>query len=213
MTFVFVASVITVLVLVATLANILPLQRTQVFFLTTEPRENTEVVLQFIPGNEANMEIYRESFIREYIKTRNEIIPTINVMQRLWGTGDGGRVHLWSTPRVFTGFMNTGMWESIMTADYDLNWRCRVEFTRPIVPYGATPINPADTHLYLVSFRYFCFNDFESTVPVDYEIVIGIQFQPVVQWSRRLENPLGMVVSEYRIISGGGDPLDQFRSR
>jgi len=210
MTFVFVAAVITVVVLAATLVNLLPLQRTQVFFLTTQPRANTEIILQNYAINANNMEILRESFIREYIKTRNEVIPTIRVMQNRWGTGDGGRVHIWSTPDVFSGFINTGMWQAISSADTDLDWRCRVEFTRPIVPYGAPPANQNAVHLYLVSFRYFCFNDFEETPGRDYQVVIGIEFQPHIQWSRRLENPLGLVVSEYRIVYGGNDPLDQF---
>ncbi|MCL2737680.1 MAG: hypothetical protein FWE17_02355 [Alphaproteobacteria bacterium] len=210
-TFVFAGALATTIVLAVTLANLMPLHRTQVFFLTTQLRENTVVRLESFSVSESNIGIYKENFIKEYIRMRNEIVPAISAMHTRWGRGPGGLVNLWSSNAVFADFMDTSMWIAIMNADEDTGWRCRVEFTRPIQPYRIAAQNDErQLSEHRVSFRYFCADNTGQTDPEDYTIVIGIEFQPAIRWFDRLENPLGLIVSEYRVEAGRRDPLDQF---
>jgi type IV secretory pathway component VirB8 len=211
MTFVFAAALATVVVLIVTLANIMPLNRTQIFFLTTHSLANHEIRLQSFSVTDASIDIYKENFIKEYIKMRNEVISQIGAMHARWCRRDC-MVSLWSTPEVFARFMDTGMWRAIMETDPNeiLPWRCRVEFLGNIDLYRSAARgdnNLASEHL--VRFRHFCFDSTGHEESKDYTIVIGIKFQQVVNWSDRLENPLGMVVYQYRMGSGLRDPLDR----
>jgi len=214
MIFVLAAALATVVVLLVTLSNLLPLNRTQIFFLTAHPRENTDIQLTSFSPNDSNIDLYKENFIREYIRMRNEIIPNADIMHNRWCNRRDCAVHLWSTQGVFDRFMQTRMWRLLMETNAGAPFpaRCRVEF-RSIDPYR--PADRNDEGLsseHLVRFRYFCSNtdNARQTDQKDYTIVIGIKFQQSVRWSDRLENPLGMVVFQYRTESGEPDPLDQF---
>ena len=48
-----------------------PLDRPQVFFLMSAPKNDLEVVLREMAPINENMDNYKRSFIREYIKARN----------------------------------------------------------------------------------------------------------------------------------------------
>ena len=100
MTFVFAAALVVVVVLVVTLAKMFPLNRPQIFFLTTQPRSDLEIRLYPMTPRDENVDIYKRSFIKEYIKARNEIIPNVGVMRRKWSNTDDGIVNMWSTPDV-----------------------------------------------------------------------------------------------------------------
>lgn len=210
MTFVFAAALAVVVVLVITLTNLLPLSRTQIFFLTTQPRELSEITIKSFSPNDANIEVFKENFIKEYIKVRNEIIPNIVQMRRKWGTAEGGMVNMWSSQEVFRAFMQTRMWQRIMIDVPDSQFRCQVEFHTPAIDLRRRPSPEDSTSRYAVSFRYFCTDADNTGQPYekDYTILIGIRFQERIRWTDRLENPLGVYVSEYRVESGGGDPLD-----
>ncbi|MCL1785535.1 MAG: VirB8/TrbF family protein [Alphaproteobacteria bacterium] len=214
MTFVFAAALATAVVLVATLANIMPLNRTQIFFLTSQPLSNTEIRLKSFSVTDSNIEIYKENFIREYIRMRNEIIPQISAMHARWCRRDCP-VGLWSAPDVFAEFARTGMWLAVMEAAPNETFpaTCRVEFIGNIDPYR--PADGGDDTMsseHLVRFRHFCFDNAGHEESKDYTIVIGIKFQPSVKWSDRLENPLGILVYQYRMGPGLRDPLDRHRA-
>jgi len=88
LTFVFAAALGVVITMIITVSEIMPLNKTQVFFLTTTPKENTEISLQAYYPNDINIEIFKKNFIKEYIKTRNEITANATVMHKKWnGTG------------------------------------------------------------------------------------------------------------------------------
>ncbi len=205
MTFVFAAAAVVVVVLIVTLAKMYPLNRTQVFFLTTQPRNDLEIKLSSFSPDTQNLETYKQAFVKEYIKARNEIIPNAGVMQNKWNTS--GTVYMWSTPEIYDAFAQTAMWTAYMNDIPDFEFRCPVEFT------GVT-LRTENT--YAVKFKYFCTNsngqdggeNSTITVKKDYTIVVRLQIEDTIKWTDRLQNPLGLRVSGYTIESGDGDPLD-----
>ena len=211
MTFVFAAAFATVVVLVLSISNLLPLNRTQVFFLTTSPRENMEITVTPYAPNDTNMEIFRENFIKEYIKLRNEVIPNIQVMRRKWEAGSSGAVYIMSALPVFADFLETGMVSVIMSDITEFRRRCPVEFiARPTL----LSRNSDGSFTYEVRFRYYCddadaigHDNTGQTAKKDYTIHLTIGFRETIKWATRLDNPLGLYVSEYRVI-GGSDPLN-----
>lgn len=213
MTFVFATSLVVLIVLVITLLKMFPLNKTQVFFLTTQPKSNLEIQISEFTPNSENIEIYKQAFIKEYIKARNEIIPNAGVMQRKWSATADGSVYSWSTPEVYSVFQKTAMWIAYMNDIPDFEFRCPVEFEA---------ISPRSENTYAVNFRYFCTDasnsgghtpEKDSTIVLDkdYTIVLKLEQEKAIKWTNRLNNPLGMRVSEYKIESGNYDPLDDFK--
>lgn len=199
MTFVFAASLVVVVVLIITLVKMYPLNKTQVFFLTTQPRSELEIKLSAFTPDTDNIELYKQAFIKEYVKARNEIIPSAAAMQRKWSASEEGTVYQWSTPEVYSGFANTRMWLAYMDEAPDFEFRCPVEFTA---------MAPRRENTYAVSFRYFCTNSDGQTTEKDYTIEVKLELENTIKWTDRLNNPLGIRVSEYKIEKGNGDPLD-----
>jgi len=203
LTFVFAAALVVVVVLFITLYKMFPLTRPQVFFLMTQPRNDLEIRLAELPPTDENLDIYKRSFIREYIKARNEIVPNAKRMRQKWNNDDTGIVRAWSTGDVYNEFTQTGMWMALMNDVPDFEFTCPVEF-QP----GA--IAPRGNDTYAVSFSYFCANSDGQIDKKDYTIVIRLELEDnaKIKWSDRLDNPLGIRVAEYKIESGNGDPLD-----
>lgn len=203
MTFVFSAALVVVVVLIVTLTKMYPLNKTQIFFLTTEPRSDVEIRLSPFSVDESNLEIYKQAFIKEYIKARNEIIPNAGVMQKKWSATEDGTVYMWSTPEVYANFAKTAMWTAYMNEVPDFEFHCPVEFTGNVAP------RTKDT--YAVSFRYFCTNSDGQKYQKDYTIVVKLKMlepEDTMKWSDKMSNPLGIRVSEYSIESGDSDPLE-----
>jgi type IV secretory pathway component VirB8 len=148
------------------------------------------------------MDDYKRNFIKEYIRARNEIIPNANVMRIKWRRPDGA-VALWSSLDVYAKFTETRMWRAFMQDAPGFSFSCPVEF------HGIDPRGP---NRYAVRFRYVCSSedaDGAGQIPArDFIIAIGLSLAPEVRWGARLENPLGLQVSEYAVESGVGDPLD-----
>lgn len=202
-TFVFAAAAVMVGVLAFTLYNLFPLNRPQIFFLMTQPRNNLEITLTEMPPQNANLDGYKRAFIREYIKARNEIVPNISAMRKKWSNDENAAVRMWSTPDVYNDFMQTNMWSAFMNDASDFDFSCPVEF-----PSGA--IAPRANNTYAISFSYYCTNSNGQANKKDYTIVVTLDTEDntKLKWSDRLNNPLGIRVSEYKIESGPGDPLD-----
>jgi type IV secretory pathway component VirB8 len=206
MTFVFAASLVVVVVLIVTLAKMYPLNKTQVFFLTTQPKSELEIKLSTFTPSTDNIETYKKAFIKEYVKARNEIIPSAIAMQRKWSASAEGTVYQWSTPEVYADFANTRMWLAYMDEAPDFEFRCPVEFTA-MAPRARDP-QTDQLNTYTVSFRYFCTNSDGQTTEKEYTIEVKLKFENAVKWADRLNNPLGIRVSEYKVEVGNGDPLD-----
>lgn len=208
MTFVFATALIMLGTLGLTLWQLFPLDRPQVFFLTTQPRPDMEVRLYSMPMKSDKInttELYLQSFVKEYVKARNEITRNANVMQRKWGNGDDGVVNMWSTPNVFEDFANTAMREALMYSDVIIDISCTVEF-----PAGGVRKYRADGLTWEATFNYICANNNGQLPRKEYKIIVELEKEDetTIKWGDRLNNPLGIRVSRYEIESGNGDPLN-----
>lgn len=203
MTFVFASSLVVLGALGVTLYKMFPLNRPQVFFLMTQLRSDVDVRLTEMPPADENLEIYKRMFIREYIRARNEVMPNMNVMRRKWNNSDDGVVRAWSSPDVYQAFTETGMWNAIMNDIPDFKFSCPVEFQT-----GA--IAPRTDDTYAVNFTYYCTNSDRQGTTKDYTIVLKLEMDDgaTVRWADRLNNPLGIRVTEYTVESNNGDPLN-----
>jgi type IV secretory pathway component VirB8 len=203
MTFVFASALAAVLVLILSISRISPLDRTQIFFLTTSPRDLSEIRIKKYTPNANDMRFYKESFIREYIRQRNDIFPSLDAMQRKWRE----QVFFWSSVDVYSAFTKTNAFNAIMSGEVQIDFRCFTEMLRE----GVTPLETDATtgvERFMASFRYVCANQEGTLTSEDYSVLIGVRLQDTVQWSERLQNPLGVYVTEYKLMDNAVDPLN-----
>lgn len=215
LTFVFAASIVVAIALIATMAKMYPLDKTQIFFLTTQPRSDLEIRLSDFTPTDENIEVYKQAFIKEYIKSRNEIISNVSVMKKKWGNTTDSTVRMWSTEDVYSAFQQTRMWVALMNDIPDFEFRCLVEFHPNAISPRARDQVTGQLNTYAVDFRYFCTNsdrqggEKSSTMDLgkDYRIVLKLETEDTIKWTDRLHNPLGIRVLEYK-VDGDDDPLD-----
>jgi len=200
MMFVFAATVVVLFVLFMTMEKMFPLNRPQVFFITAQPVANTVIQVTDLSPTDESLETYRLAFIMEYVRARNEVQKNTSIMRQKWGTANGV-VAAWSTPKVYEAFSRTGLPNAILHDYPDFEFNCPVRFK-------GTPMKLGNQ--YRVTFEYYCENNGGQTTKKDYTILIGLASDdnPDVRWNARLNNPLGLRVSEYVIDGGGLDPLD-----
>ncbi len=203
LTFVFAAMLVVLGVLGVTLYNMYPLDRPQVFFLMSEPKNDLQIRLYEMVPIDENMDGYIRSFMREYVRARNEVVPDAREMRTKWGNDSNGVVYAWSTPEVYSEFTQTNMWNAWMSGVPDFEFSCSVEFDN-----GA--IEPFNDNEYTVKFRYFCADNNRQMDKKEYKIRMKLDINDgtEMKWSDRFNNPLGIRVSEYIIESGNGDPLN-----
>ena len=106
LTFVFATMLVVLVAMVVTLYNMYPLDRPQVFFLMSAPKNDLQVVLREMLPIDENLDNFKRTFIREYIKARNEIVPNANEMRTKWTNDANGVVYTWSTPDVYNAFIS-----------------------------------------------------------------------------------------------------------
>ena len=203
MTFVFASALAAVLVLVLSISRISPLDRTQIFFLTSSPRDLSEIKIRRYEPTAGNMQFFKENFVREYIRARNDIFPNLEAMRRKWSE----QVFVWSGDEVYSAFTKTYAFNVIMGQDVELDFRCFTEMLGAGARHHEYD-QEADLDRYIATFRYVCTFENEALSSADYLIHVGVRFQDTVQWSERLLNPLGVYVAEYKIMNGAADPLD-----
>lgn len=206
MTFVVATAVVVLGVLIVTFDKMFPLNRPQVFFLTSQNLADKELTLTEIPEN---LEIYKQQFVKEYVRERNEIVPDLAIMRAKWATDDNGIVKTRSTDAVFGQFTLTDM-VNIVRRDLDeaFTIKCDVEYpaSNPVVPYA----NHRNT--YLVSFTYVCnygpLGDMEYRYPYKLRVTLESNGQDAVRWAERMQNPLGIRVSGYEVIDSNNNALN-----
>ena len=200
--FVLAMSVVVLFALGITLKNMFPLNRPQVFFLTTTVRDDQDIRLVQMQPKSENLDRFKKAFVREYIRHRNEVFTNPKAMQKKWNN-ENGAVRTMSTDKVYADFTNTYMFTAMMGGMPDF------EFTCPVVFDGA-PLYLPNEDMYQVKIRYFCADNTGRTYPKDYTIKLRLENEDNTQikWADRIENPLGLRVSEYVIAEGDGDPLD-----
>lgn len=205
--FVCAAAAVMLGVLGFTLWKMFPLNRPQVFFLTTELRPDMDVRLYAMStkSDEAHVAQYKEFFIKEYIRARNEISTTPNVMQRKWASDGTGVVSAWSTPDVYSAFQQTRLYNILMRDGAISDITCTVEF-----PHGRLAPRKNGAR-YAVPFSHICTNNNGQATRKDYTIEVTVEQigqDGTMKFGDRMNNPLGIRVTGYKIESGDGDPLN-----
>lgn len=200
MMFVLATALVVLVALGMTIYNMFPLNRPQVFFLTTTVRDDQDVRLVQMQPKSENLDRYTKAFVREYIRHRNEIFQNPNAMHQKWNSDDGA-VRMMSTDNVYAEFADTAMFNAIMSEAPSFN--CLVNF-------DGAPMYLASEDAYQTKIRYFCTDNTGQTTPKDYTIKMKLETDnnAQIKWADRIDNPLGLRVSRYEIISGDGDPLD-----
>ncbi len=201
MTMVLAGALVVLGVLALTLGKMFPLNRPQIFFLTTTVRNDQDIrLIQMQPQGE-NLDRYKRAFVREYVRHRNEVFTNPKAMHKKWN-GEDGAVRIMSTDAVYADFMNTAMFSAIMSEMPDF------EFTCPVIFDGIRYLTTEDA--YQVKIRYFCADNTGRTGSKDYTIKLKLQEydNSQIKWADRIDNPLGLRVAEYSIIDGDGDPLN-----
>lgn len=201
--FVFAGTVAVLAAMFFTLQNMFPLNHPQVFFLTNQPDNIETIQIKDFTKDDQNLEAYKQAFITEYIRARNEIENNKAAMRQRWGNV-GGVVATWSERDIYRAFQRTNMFRAVMNDRVDFNFVCPVEFiTQPI------RLNKTENS-YQVKIRYYCTDSNGQTAEKFYTIRIGIKTQDNSKagWQEKLNNPLGIKVYQYDIMDSMGDPLN-----
>jgi len=213
MALVFAAAIVVLGVMGITLWRMFPLTRPQVFFLITQSRPNMAIRL-YAPSSKrlkTDTALFEQSFIKEYVKARNEIFPVRDVMHRKWGTHADGVVKSWSDDKIYNAFANTPAWQQLMQTNAVIDFTCTVEFDSP-----AIVDRNIQMHEYEVRFNYICVNSDGQRITKQYKIIVQLDMNASddasanasIKWGDRLNNPLGVRVIKYDVEDNGTDPLD-----
>ena len=200
LTFVLATSLVVLGTLGFTIYKMFPLNRPQIFFLTTFD-DNQNVQLTEMQTDIANLDNYKIAFVQEYIRFRNEISADTYEMYKKWNTTDGA-VYAMSTDDIFSELQKTKLFYEIMSNELEtIPIKCFVNFlSHPVLT----------NNTYNVHFRHFCKDNTGRTYQKDYKIRVTLQEQEgsLIRWADRIENPLGLKVKKYEIIEGNTDPLN-----
>ena len=80
-----------------------------------------------MPPKSEYLDIYKKSWVREYIRHRNEILNNAKVMNKKWNSVDGV-IKTMSVDGVYSDFANTFAFNEIMTDTPNYNIKCSVFF-------------------------------------------------------------------------------------
>lgn len=217
MTFVMATSLVVLFVLILTLDKMFPLNRPQVFFLTSQSLDDKEFALTQMPEN---MKSYQEEFVRNYVLERNEIVPDLAIMRAKWANNSDGIIKTRSSDAIFGEFVMTDMVYAIrQDLDKPFDVKCDVEFDEngSVLPDTTNARN--DT--YIVKFTYVCNYGNLQEQPLKQHYALRVKVasnaKNALKWTDRIENPLGIRVVEYNVIDKNGkilkdvDPLNWSR--
>lgn len=175
------------LLLLLTVANILPLYRVEPYLLTLS--DKSEQVYKIIPYNK-NMESEKtitETFVRQYVLLRTTLLPDIEEMQSRWQ--NGGDLQEMSSPIVYQDFLKaTG--NKLMQKMKQDGLTSNVKIIT---------VNEIETALWQVEYSIDYYLP-SSSAPktMKYRATMKIQYVPRrVQYKERLKNPVGFKVIQY----------------
>lgn len=207
MTFVLATALVVLVTLGMTIYKMFPLNRPQIFFLTTTIHDNQDIKLVEMQPRDVNTDRYKQEFVREYIRYRNEVLVNADEMQKKWNSSDG-IVRVTSTDNVYADFIKTKLFNEVMSNTVpNIPVQCGVIFDGKPMSLAS---ESRDTDIYQIKIRYFCEDITGLIAQKNYTIKVAILTQDgsFIKWADRIENPLGLKVVEYTIIDGPGDPLD-----
>lgn len=175
------------LILLLTIANILPLYRVEPYLLTLANKE--EQVYRIIPYSK-DMESQKsitETFVRQYILLRTTLLPDIEEMESRWQ--NGGDLQEMSSPIVYKDFQeNTG--KKLMQRMKQDGLTSNVKIIT---------VNEIEDAVWQVEYSvdYYLPSSYTPKT-VRYRASLRIQYvQRRVQYKERLKNPVGFKVISY----------------
>ena len=175
------------LLLLLTVANILPLYRVEPYLLTLS--DKSEQVYRIVPYNK-NMESEKtitETFVRQYVLLRTTLLPDIEEMQSRWQ--NGGDLQEMSSPIVYQDFLKaTG--NKLMQKMKQDGLTSNVKIIT---------VNEIENALWQVEYSVDYYLPSSSTPKtMKYRATMKIQYVPRrVQYKERLKNPVGFKVIQY----------------
>ncbi len=214
LTFVLATSVVVVLALVFTLWKMIPLERPEIFFLSTSTRSTNVTIDPLIPdsSNKNALNNYKAGFVREYVIARNTLYANSGATRKNWLR----IIRPWSSGKVYNDFTQTHLYKEFGFGEQMPNISCSVSFSSPT---NNEPVLRMNDDTYNVEFAWICKNIGGQTTQKNYKIQIKIQSDLDTKISGTLENleklrdnPLGIRVVQYNSLGGrnfsSGDPLD-----
>ena len=175
------------LLLLLTVANMLPLYRVEPYLLTLS--DKSEQVYRIVPYNK-NMESEKtitETFVRQYVLLRTTLLPDIEEMQSRWQ--NGGDLQEMSSPIVYQDFLKaTG--NKLMQRMKQDGLTSNVKIIT---------VNEIENALWQVEYSVDYYLPSSSTPKtIKYRATMKIQYVPRrVQYKERLKNPVGFKVIQY----------------
>ena len=212
LTFVLAASIVVLGALVGVLIKMMPLERPEVFFLSTPTRSTNVIIEPLVPdyNNEIAVNNYVQGFIREYVIARNTLTQNVSATRKNWID----IVETWSSKDVLKKFRDTIIYNDYTFNDQPITFDCSVNFDSS--KFLSTR---QDNKEYIVPFNWICENSGGQTIQKNYKIQIRIRSEldkkvsDVVDNLEKLSrNPLGIQVVEYTVLDGANDPLDSIIS-
>lgn len=175
------------LLLLLTVANILPLYRVEPYLLTLS--DKSEQVYRIVPYNK-NMESEKtitETFVRQYVLLRTTLLPDIEEMQSRWQ--NGGDLQEMSSPIVYQEFLKATGTKLMQKMKQD-------GLTSNVT---IITVNEIENALWQVEYSVdYYLPSSPNPKTIKYRATMKIQYVPRrVQYKERLKNPVGFKVIQY----------------
>ena len=177
------------LLLLLTIANILPLYRVEPYLLTLS--DKSEQVYNIIPYSK-DMEAKKsitETFVRQYVLLRTTLLPDIEEMESRWY--DGGDIQEMSSPGVYQDFVKN-------TRNVLLNRMKKDGLTSNV---RIITVNEIEEAVWKVEYKidYYLPKSYEPDTR-EMQATIEIRYVPRrVKYNERLKNPVGFQVKSYSV--------------
>lgn len=175
------------LLLLLTIANILPLYRVEPYLLTLTNKE--EQVYRIVPYSrdmESQTSI-TETFVRQYVLLRTTLLPDVEEMQSRWQ--NGGDLQEMSSPIVYQEFLKVSGNKLMQRMKQDgLTSNVKI-----------ITVNEIEKALWQVEYSvdYYLPSSYTPKT-IRYRATMKIQYVPRrVQYKERLKNPVGFKVVQY----------------
>ena len=177
------------LVLLLTIANILPLYRVEPYLITlTNKEDQVYNIVPYSRDMEAKKSI-TETFVRQYVLLRTTLLPDVDEMESRWLSG--GDLQEMSSDRVYAAFIKRNgtkllqqMKEDGLTSNVKILTVNEIDEAVWQVEYSADFYSPSSVQPAQKKFR----------------ATLRIQYKPrQVQYKERLKNPVGFKVISYGV--------------
>ena len=190
------ALVANLLMLIA-LSGLVPLMRVQPYFLQSQSKERQVISIKradFSSMTENDYKNLEESLVREYVLARFGIGSDIEEVKRRWG--QDGIVSIMSETSVYKTFNEKEFFPTLKLINDE-------GLTRDIIINRVNRIN-RNPSIWETEISAVDMNERSGEqITRKWLITMEVKFQPSrrMEWSQRLKNPLGFVVTKFKRVS------------